>query len=160
VSEQTPVRTIEPGEDRYLEAAWRVKERIRRREGVLAQGRNFFATQYRRSTVYLVLADEPDRIAAFAVVRPDGYMSVLGVAPEHRRRGLGSRLIDRIAADHDEVTCHTRVSNEEAVAFYTDWGFVAENRIQRYYRDGTDAYLLVLDEEGTRTLDRLTELLE
>lgn len=158
MSEQLPTRTVEPAEDRYLEAAWRVKERIRQEDGVLAQGRGFFVTQYRRSTDYLVLAPDGDGVAAFAIVRPDGYLSLLGVAPGHRRQGLGTRLLDRAARDHDRITCHTRVTNESAVAFYLSQGFVVENRIDGYYRDGTDAYELALGERNSR-LDRLAELL-
>lgn len=158
MSEQLPIRTVGPSEDRHLEDAWRVKECIRREDGVLAQGRGFFVTQYRRSTDYLVLAPDSDRVAAFAIVRPDGYLSLLGVAPEHRRQGHGSRLIDRADDDHDRVTCHTRVTNESAVAFYLSQGFVVENRIESYYRDGTDAYELVLGGAGSR-FDRLADLL-
>lgn len=159
VSQELSTRTVDPGDDRYLEATWRAKERIHRQDEVLAQGRGFFVSQYRRSTVYLVLGPEPDRVAAFALVRRDGYLSLLGVTPEHRRRGLGSQLLDRAAADHDRITCHTRVTNEGAVSFYLDQGFVVEQQVNGYYRDGTDAYKLALgDDEGR--LSELADLLE
>ncbi len=159
MSQELSTRTVDRGDDRYLEATWRAKERIRRQDGVLAQGRGFFVSQYRRSTVYLVLGAEPDRVAAFALVRRDGYLSLLGVTPEHRRQGLGSQLIERAAADHDRVTCHTRMTNEGAVAFYLERGFVVEQQINGYYRDGTDAYKLALGDDGGR-LDELADLLE
>lgn len=158
MSEQLPIRTVGPSDDRHLEDAWRVKERIRREDGVLAQGRGFFVTQYRRSTVYVVLGSDADEVAAFGIVRPDGYLSLLGVAPDHRRQGLGSRLLERAAADHDRITCHTRVTNESAVGFYLSQGFVVENRIEGYYRDGTDAYELALGGRESR-FGRLTDLL-
>lgn len=158
MSEQLPIRVVGPSEDRHQEDAWRVKERIRREDGVLAQGRGFFVSQYRRSRVYLVVEPDADRVAAFAIVRPDGYLSLLGVAPEHRRQGLASRLIDHAADDHDRITCHTRVTNESAVGFYLSRGFVVENRIESYYRDGTDAYELALGGTDSR-LERLADLL-
>jgi ribosomal protein S18 acetylase RimI-like enzyme len=159
VSERLPERVVESGGDEYLEAAWTLKERIRRDDGVLAQRRGFFVTQYRRAQDYLVLGDEPDRLAGFGVVRPDGYLSMLGVAPEHRRSGVASRLVGRMAADHERVTCHTRAGNEPAVSFYTDLGFTVEKRVENYYRDGDDAYLLALVDGSVDLMERLTEML-
>jgi len=159
VSERLSERIVEPDDEDHLESAWKLKERIRRSDDVLAQRRQFFVTQYRRSTDYLVLATEPDRLAGFGVVRPDGYLSMLGVAPEYRRDGVGTRLIGRMVADHERITCHTRTGNEEAVGFYTDLGFTVEKRVSNYYRDGDDAYLLALDKGSVDLMDRLTDLL-
>lgn len=159
MSERLPERIVDEGDDEHLEAAWKLKERIRRADDVLAQRRGFFVTQYRRSRDYLVLADEPDRLAGFAVVRPDGYLSMLGVAPEYRRDGVATRLVGRMAADHERITCHTRTTNEAAVGFYTDLGFTVEKRVEGYYRDGDDAFLLALDEGSVDLMDRLTDVL-
>lgn len=159
VSERLSERIVEPGADQHLEAAWKLKERIRRADGVLAQRQGFFDTQYRRSWDYLVLAPEPDRVAGFGVVRPDGYLSMLGVGPEYRRDGIGTRLVGRMAADHERITCHTRTSNDGAVGFYTDLGFTVDKRVENYYRDGDDAFLLALDEGSADLMDRLTDLL-
>lgn len=158
MSEQRTERQVPPGEDGRLEAAWRLKERIHRREGVLAQRRNFFVTQYRRSTDYLETVD--GGLVGFAVVRSDGYLSMLGVDPDHRREGVGRRLVARAAADFDRVTCHTRASNDAAVAFYTELGFAVDRRVDNYYRDGDDALLLALAADGDTVVDRLTDLLE
>lgn len=158
MSQQLPERTVEPGDADYLESAWSLKERIREAEGILSQRREFFVTQYRRSRAYLILSDGPGKLAGFAVVRQDGYLSMLGVDPDHRREGVGTRLVGRMAADHDQVTCHTRTTNESAVGFYTDLGFAVEKRVENYYRDGDDAYLMALDEGSVDLVDRLTDL--
>jgi len=158
VSEQRTERQVAPGEDERLEAAWRLKERIRRQEGVLAQRRNFFVTQYRRSTDYLETVD--GSVAGFAVVRSDGYLSMLGVDPDRRREGVGRRLVARAAKDFERLTCHTRASNDAAVAFYTELGFAVERRVENYYRDGDDALVLALAADGDSVVDRLTDLLE
>lgn len=150
---------VPPGADDHVESAWTLKERIRERDGVLAQRRRFFTTQYLRSRDYLVQAPERDELAGFAVVRSDGYLSMLGVAPAFRRDGVGTRLVGRMADDHDRVTCHTRTGNEAAVSFYTDLGFTVEQRVEGYYRNGDDAYLLALDDGGVDLLDRLTDVL-
>ena len=160
MSEQRTDHRVPPGEDDRLEAAWRLKERIRRREGVLAQRRNFFVTQYRRSMDYLEAGE--DGLIGFAVVRSDGYLSMLGVDPDRRRTGVGRRLVARAAGEFDRVTCHTRASNDGAVAFYTELGFAVDRRVDDYYRDGDDALLLALaaDRDGDGVVDRLTDLLE
>lgn len=84
-------------------------------------------------------------VAGFAIVRSDGYLSLLGVAPGYRRHGVGSRLLDRAVEDHATVTCHVRATNADAIGFYADRGFLVEERVRSYYRDGTDAYRLAHD---------------
>lgn len=159
MTERFTERVVDAGDDAHLEAAWTLKERIHSEEGVLAQRREFFVNQYRRSRDYLVFGDGSDELAGFAVVRADGYLSMLGVAPDYRRKGVGTRLITRMAGDYDRITCHTRVTNQRAVAFYTDLGFTVEKRVEYYYRNGDDAYLLALDDGGADLLDRLTDAL-
>ena len=156
-------RTIPPGETDYADAAWRLKEQIRRHDGALDQRRSSFLALYRRGRDYLTFADDsgssvdpdPDALLGFAVVRNDGYLSLLGVAPERRRTGVASRLLDRVLADHDCLTCHVKCTNREALAFYADRGFHVDGRRERYYHDGTDAYRLVHD---PRQVGRLEEL--
>lgn len=147
---------VDPGNDDYLEAAWQLKERIRRREHVLKQRREFFADSYRRARVYMLLFEE--EVIAFAAVRPDGYVLFLAVAPEFRDQGLGRRLIARVAEEHDAVTCHARATNDSAMAFYRSVGFEVERRIKNYYEDGGDAFFLRLGTDGGLT-DRLSDLL-
>lgn len=160
VSDRLKNRTVDEGEVDHLQAAWQLKERIHQGDGVLAQGRDFFVAQYRRSKNYVVLTEDTDEVVAFAIVRPDGYLSMLGVAPGHRRRGLGTKLVGRAAADYGRVTLHTRVTNHGAVGFYTDLGFVVDRRVENYYVDGTDAFLLALESGTTELVERLTELVQ
>lgn len=149
--------TVEPTAATYGEAVWQLKERINREEGLLAQDPRFFAIQYRRSRSHLLLDD--GEVVAFAVVGTGGYLSLLGVAPAYRRRGLGSRLLERVLDDHARVHCHARVTNATALGFYAEHGFAIEDRIEGYYRDGTDAYLLVHDARRADRIDRLDALL-
>lgn len=145
---------VPPGETDHVDAVWRLKEHIRDHDGALAQRRTFFRVQYRRCRNYLLFREGD--LVGFAVVRPDGYLSLLGVAPEWRRRGLATRLVERAVADHDRLTCHVRATNDDALAFYADRGFAVEGRTRGYYRDGTDAYRLVHDPERA---ERLADLL-
>ncbi len=142
------MRVVGPGDNRYVEEAWRLKERIRARDGVLKQRRGFFTDAYRRSTVYLYVAEgDQDRLIGFAAARRDGYILFLAVDEEFRGEGFGERLVARVADNHSSVTCHARASNENALQFYRHLGFGVERRIGNYYEDGGDAYYLRLGED-------------
>ena len=139
-------RVDSPGSDEHVEAAWELKERIRREEGVLKQRRGFFTSAYRRSTSHLYFEDET--LVGFASARRDGYILFLAVTPEGRGQGYGERLVAEVAEDHRSVTCHARASNENALSFYKHIGFDVERHITSYYEDGGDAYYLKLGDAG------------
>ncbi len=149
---------VSPGTDEYAKRAWRLKERIRRSDGVLRQRRSFFTNAYRRSTVHLYLDKTADQLVGFAAVRRDGYVLFLAVDPEYRGQGFGKRLVASVAEEHSTVTCHARTTNQGALAFYKSLGFEVKRRIEGYYEDGGDAYYLQLGEDGG-IRDRLASLL-
>jgi len=149
---------VPPGSNDYVERAWQLKERIRRREGVLRQRHGFFTTAYERATVFLYRDRSGDRLVGFATVRRDGYILFLAVDPDYRGQGFGRRLVASVADQHATVTCHARTTNEDALAFYDSLGFERKDRVDGYYQDGGDAYFLQLGEEPSireRLADRL-----
>jgi len=155
VSVKVDSRVVDRGEDAHVDEAWKLKERIRKNDGVLKQRRSFFADAYRRSRVHAYLVD--DDLVGFAAVRRDGYILFLAVEPPYRGEGFGRRLVADVAEEHSVVTCHARTTNEDALAFYEHLGFDIERRIDNYYEDGGDAYYLRLGEEAglTEKLSRL-----
>jgi len=156
VSTNVESRVDGPGAADHAEAAWELKEHIRKAEGVLKQRRGFFMSAYRRARSHLLFVD--GELAGFASARSDGYVLFLAVAPDHRGRGFGRRLIARVAEDHRSITCHARTSNREALSFYERLGFEIKRRIDGYYEDGGDAYYLKLGPDE-RLRDRLSELI-
>ncbi|MEZ3144515.1 GNAT family N-acetyltransferase [Halobaculum sp. MBLA0143] len=158
-------RTDTPGEATHEEAAWALKERIRREDGVLKQRRGFFSDAYRRSTTHLLFergrddrSDEPGALVGFVSARRDGYVLFLAVSPDARGRGYGRRLVGEVAEQHRTVTCHARATNGAALDFYEAIGFDVERRITGYYEDGGDALYLKLGEQESLT-ERLSNLL-
>ena len=153
-------RTDAPGDTTHEAAAWNLKERIRRREGVLKQRRGFFSDAYRRSKTHLLFdrTDGTERLIGFVSARRDGYILFLAVAPESRGRGFGRRLVAAVADEQATVSCHARTTNEAALAFYENLGFEIERRIDSYYEDGGDAYYLKLGDDGGLA-ERLSNLL-
>ncbi|MFC6835402.1 GNAT family N-acetyltransferase [Halomarina ordinaria] len=152
MSVNVDTRVVPPGSDDYVDAAWDLKEGIRRSEGVLKQQRGFFVDAYRRSTVYCYIAQGPSEegeLIAFASTRRDGYILFLAVAPEFRSDGYGKRLVATVAEHHQSVTCHARTTNHNALDFYEHLGFEIQRRINGYYEDGGDAYYLRLGDDAS-----------
>ncbi len=150
------LRTVEPGSDDYVHAAWDLKETIREREGVLKQRKRFFYQAYRRARCNVLLSGE--ELIGFTSTRSDGYLLFLAVHPDHRGNGHGRRLIAAVADQHDVITCHARSTNTDAIEFYRTIGFELDRHISNYYEDRGDAFLLRLG-ESTRFRDRLREYL-
>ncbi|MFB6105890.1 MAG: GNAT family N-acetyltransferase [Halobacteriaceae archaeon] len=146
-------RVVPRGDAAHVDAAWALKERIHREEGVLKQRESFFRAAWRRSKDLLLIAG--DDLVAFATYRRDGYVLFLAVAPDHRGRGYGERLVAAVAEEASSVTCHARASNDPALGFYRHLGFETVRRIDGYYEDGGDALYLRLG-DGDRLIDRLS----
>jgi ribosomal-protein-alanine N-acetyltransferase len=104
-----------------------------------------------RSISYQIATANGEMAAfAFVLLNPDGaaHLTTIGVAPEHRRRGLAARLLNHL----DEVlrikgvstiVLELRVSNLEAKRLYIDAGYSLVNRLKNYYSDGEDCFLMV-----------------
>lgn len=78
------------------------------------------------------------------------HLISIAVLPEHRRRGIGSELLRRVIEEARRdagvvsVYLEVRVSNEPAIRLYEKFGFRKARIIRGYYRDGEDAYVMVL----------------
>ncbi len=77
------------------------------------------------------------------------HLMNVAVAPERRRRGLATRLIERLVEEGGGAlpfTLEVRVSNREAIAMYEQLGFRSAGVRPRYYQDnGEDALIMWLD---------------
>lgn len=78
-----------------------------------------------------------------------GYIAMLAVDKDHRKRRIGSTLVRRaitemIAGGADEVVLETEVTNKPALRLYEQLGFVRDKRLFRYYLNGVDALRLKL----------------
>lgn len=87
---------------------------------------------------------------AFVLMNDDGtaHLTTIGVAPEHRRRGLAIRLIRHLeeilrAKGASTIVLEVRVSNASAKQLYFAAGFTLVNRLNKYYSDGEDCFMMV-----------------
>ena len=102
-------------------------------------------------------AAEPDAVVGYVVgdVTPNfgrdiGHVKDLAVADAARRRGIGRSLLvpsrgTLAGAGAEVVKLEVRESNDPARTLYRDVGFDVARRVPRYYRDGEDALVMVLD---------------
>jgi len=108
----------------------------------------FVLEMSKRSTISLAAVDPDDKLVAYAVFsRYDSawHMMNVAVAPEQRRRGIASTLIegalDRIGPDAP-LTLEVRPSNGSAIALYETFGFRHFGFRKGYYANGEDAMIM------------------
>lgn len=104
-----------------------------------------------------LIATRDDGVVGYVVgdVTPNfgrdiGHVKDLAVADAARRRGIGRSLLVRslvalAVAGAEVVKLEVRESNDPARTLYRDVGFDVARRVRRYYRDGEDALVMVLD---------------
>jgi ribosomal-protein-alanine N-acetyltransferase len=77
-----------------------------------------------------------------------GHVTTIGIAPEHRRRGLAQRLLLHAEEALKKrrvgiVMLEVRVSNLAAQNLYRDLNYSAVQRLPKYYNNGEDGFLMV-----------------
>ncbi len=76
-----------------------------------------------------------------------GHIVSVAVLPEHRGRGVGTRLIEQAQGEMvkksvKEVYLEVRVSNNQGISLYERLNYRRVTRLEGYYRDGEAAYLM------------------
>lgn len=86
----------------------------------------------------------------FVIVQEDGtaHLTTIGVAPEHRRRGVAEMMLGHlervlIGKGVSTVVLEVRVKNIPAQLLYVHNGYTTVKRIGRYYTDGEDCFMMV-----------------
>ncbi|HVF26709.1 MAG TPA: N-acetyltransferase [Pyrinomonadaceae bacterium] len=77
-----------------------------------------------------------------------GHVTTLGVAPEHRRRGIANRMMNRVEEGFRRrgvrtVRLEVRSVNTGAQKLYGGMGYVVTQRLPRYYSNGGDGLLMI-----------------
>ncbi|HMJ08439.1 MAG TPA: ribosomal protein S18-alanine N-acetyltransferase [Pyrinomonadaceae bacterium] len=87
---------------------------------------------------------------AFVMINDNGsaHLTTIGVAPEHRRRGIAVRLLAHIetslkAKGIETVVLEVRVGNTDAQELYRASDYTIVQRIANYYNNGEDCYLMM-----------------
>ena len=106
--------------------------------------------------VYVDLSLDPeepgkDQLLGYIVFSADGHLISLAVHPEHRRRGIGRRLLEKaLSLPHiKKVWAEVRRSNRGAQAFYLKAGFQIIGEVPNYY--GREDALIILWTPSSQT---------
>lgn len=81
------------------------------------------------------------------------HITTIGVAPEHRRRGLAERLLQHVDRALFEkgigsIMLEVRVSNRSAQSLYLSCGYTIVQRLSNYYNNGEDGFMMVKSVSG------------
>jgi ribosomal-protein-alanine N-acetyltransferase len=84
------------------------------------------------------------------LVEPDhtGHVTTVGVAPEHRRRRIAHRLLEKVEDGFRRrnvriVRLEVRSINTGAQQLYSNLGYTVTQRLPRYYSNGGDGLLMI-----------------
>ena len=102
---------------------------------------------------HCILAHDGDKLVGGIVGRETkkgdrvkGYIAMLVVLKEYRKKGIGKKLaidlINKMKETCNEVVLETEVDNYGALHLYESLGFVRTKRLFRYYLNGNEAYRL------------------
>lgn len=100
---------------------------------------------------YRIAAPDEQIVAfMFVTVAEDGsgHLTTIGVAPEHRRCGLGQKLLAHAetvlhARGVNTIFLEVRVDNLPAQTLYRRFGYRIVQRLPKYYNNGEDGFLMV-----------------
>ena len=142
-----PVR-VGPMRRRHLRGVLRIEEQVNPRPWSLS----LFMSElrYTESRAYVVarIGTEIVGYAGLMLVIGDGHITNVGVDPEHRRRGIATRMLlilTRRALEEgaEALTLEVRASNIGAQELYRQFGFVPAGVRKGYYSDvGEDAIIM------------------
>lgn len=130
-------------------------------ERIVAFEKQSFSDPFDKATFSQILAAEPEGFLvaesghqllgyiAAASRGDEGWVYSFAVEPGSRRRGIG-RLLMKAALNYlstktTRVYLQVSVNNPAAMSLYEKFSFVKTRRIKRYYPNGDDAFLMLLE---------------
>lgn len=104
-----------------------------------------------RTLGFRTVNEEGDLVGfAFVMVNENNaaHLTTIGVAPEHRRRGLAAGLLDHVEEalrkrEVGTIMLEVRVSNVAAQELYRRRNYTIVQRIGKYYNNGEDCFLMM-----------------
>jgi len=104
-----------------------------------------------RTLSYRTVTERGEMVGfAFVMVNESNaaHLTTIGVAPEHRRRGVAERLLRHIedalySREVGTLVLEVRVSNTAAHRLYRRAGYIIVQRITKYYNNGEDCFLMM-----------------
>lgn len=106
---------------------------------------------FEQGQTLLLAAFEDKKLIGYLIlyyVLEEGEIARIAVAPKNRRQGVGSRMLlemETLCEDNGitRILLDVRESNETALAFYTDHGFVRDGIRRSFYTNPTEDAILM-----------------
>jgi ribosomal-protein-alanine N-acetyltransferase len=126
-------------------------EEIERRSYPTPWSRSMFAGELAKPASICFGAFDGDELVGYMIISryvDAWHVMNVAVAPEHRRRGIATLLLDRLFASTEDgtgrgYTLEVRVSNEGAIKLYEEAGFHARGVRRGYYTDNREDALIM-----------------
>ncbi|HDI02275.1 MAG TPA: N-acetyltransferase [Ignisphaera sp.] len=119
------------------------------REHIEKWGKAFYVAEVNGRVVGYVMPRIEEGIGFIKPVkRKLGHIVSVAVREKYRRRGLATMMMNATLSvlkneySVDEAYLEVRISNEPAIKLYEKLGFIIVKRIEAYYLDGEDAYVM------------------
>ena len=144
------VYEIHPLTEKHLKEVMRVNLRcFKKGENYTKHTFSYLLNESTTLSYRVATPEEP--IVGFVFVMTSqgtGHLTTIGVAPEHRRRGLAQKMILHIEEALQKrqiatVSLEVRVSNIAAQSLYRGLGYTIVQRLNNYYNNGEDAFLMI-----------------
>lgn len=142
---------IRPLTDKQLQEVLLLNRRcFRKGENYSKQTFSFLLSE--PNTLSYRIVTPEDVIVAFIFITASkegtGHITTIGVAPEHRRRGLAQKLLIHaeealIKRKINTIFLEVRVDNTAAQNLYRQLGYTVVQRLPKYYNSGEDGFLMV-----------------
>ena len=85
--------------------------------------------------VNTIRGQKEEKVLGYVIFSQDGHVISIAVPPQHRRKGIGTQLLQRVMKTPHikKVWAEVRISNQGAQAFYSKMGFQITDRVPNYY---------------------------
>ena len=145
------VYSIHPLSDKHLNEVLRLNVRCFRNGENYTKHTFSYLLGEPRNLSYRVVTETGEMAGfIFVLVNEDrsAHLTTIGVAPEHRRRGLANRLLAHMeealrVREIFTIVLEVRVSNTTAQDLYRRAGYTVVQRLAKYYNNGEDCFLML-----------------
>ena len=113
--------------------------------------RQSIESELENKTSVFYTALEGDEVAGYigmSTVLDEGYIFNVAVSAKHRKKGIGSALIQELVTYGKKnnfcfLTLEVRESNENAISLYSKFGFIKVGERKNYYSDPVENAVLM-----------------